>query len=239
MPAAPSRREASDSPRSRAWALDTAPEVVRPLTRLAVKIFDVPSAAISLIDRERQWFKSRQGLEVCETPRGVSFCSHGILSDTALVVPDATLDPRFSDSPLVTGETGIRFYAGWPLKARDGLRIGMFCVMDRRPRQLANDELAALQDLAMLAEDELGGARLSLAYAALGEQEAELADFFENAGDLILRTDLRTASPCQPRLPGGPGPYGRGPRPGHPDLFRHQSRPAAGQFSRARWRDCE
>ncbi|MBI5881966.1 MAG: PAS domain S-box protein [Elusimicrobia bacterium] len=170
--------------------LDTAPEErFDRMTRLAVKIFDTPFATISLIDSERQWFKSRQGLEVCETPRGISFCSHGILSDRPLVVPDATLDPRFADSPLVTGETGIRFYAGWPLKAPDGSRIGMFCVMDRRPRRLADDELAALQDLAMIAEDELGDARLNQAYAALAEQEAALADFFENAGDLILRSD--------------------------------------------------
>ncbi|MFA6318335.1 MAG: ATP-binding protein [Elusimicrobiota bacterium] len=158
------------------------------MTRLAVRFFDVPYAAISIIDKDRQWFKSEQGLGVKETPRDISFCGHAILCDSPLVVPDASRDPKFKDNPLVTGKLGIRFYAGVPLRAPDGLRVGMFCIMDRRPRRFPAGDLASLQDLAFIAQDELSDVRLNKAYAALSEREAELEDFIENAGDLILRS---------------------------------------------------
>ncbi|MBI5210510.1 MAG: PAS domain S-box protein [Elusimicrobia bacterium] len=168
--------------------LDTPPEErFDRLTRLAVKVFDVPFAMISIIDEKRQWFKSQQGLDVSETTRDISFCSHGILSDQALVVPDATLDPRFSDSPLVKGRLAIRFYAGWPIRTPDGHKVGMFCVMDRRPRSFGPGEVESLRDLAMVAEDEINDVRLNEAYRELRDREAELADFIENAADLIIR----------------------------------------------------
>ena len=92
--------------------LDTPPEErFDRLSRLAQRLFNVPIVLISLVDANRQWFKSRQGLSVSETPRDISFCSHAILHEDALVIPDTTLDPRFLDNPLVTGEPSIRFYA--------------------------------------------------------------------------------------------------------------------------------
>ena len=101
--------------------LDSAPEErFDRLTRMARRMFDVPISLVSLVDAERQWFKSKQGLEVEEGPRETSFCGHAILGDTTLIVPDALEDERFFDNPLVTGEPNIRFYAGVPLRAIDG-----------------------------------------------------------------------------------------------------------------------
>ena len=125
------------------------------LTRIAQRVFDVPIALVSLLDRNRQWFKSRQGLGAMETPRRISFCSHAIHSDEAFVIPDATRDARFADNPLVTGPPHIRFYAGQPLKANNGSRVGTLCVIDTKPRQLSQVDLDLLRDLAALIEIEL------------------------------------------------------------------------------------
>jgi len=94
------------------------------LTRLAKRVLGVPIALVSLVDTNRQWFKSKQGLEATETPRDISFCGHAILGDEILVIEDATRDERFHDNPLVTGEPGIRFYAGYPLEEADELMHG-------------------------------------------------------------------------------------------------------------------
>jgi len=94
------------------------------LARIAQRHFGVDIALVSLIDTERQWFKSRQGLDVCETHRDVSFCGHAILKEEVLCIPDALEDPRFADNPLVTGAPHIRFYAGAPVHAPNGQRIG-------------------------------------------------------------------------------------------------------------------
>jgi ribonuclease BN (tRNA processing enzyme)/DNA-binding response OmpR family regulator len=125
------------------------------LTRLASRLLDVPIALISLVDSDRQWFKAAHGMEASMTPRERSFCAHAILEPDGLVVADAHLDARFADNPLVTGESHIRFYAGQPLRAPDGSAVGTLCVLDRRPRQLAEQDLAALRDLAALAQEEL------------------------------------------------------------------------------------
>ncbi len=125
------------------------------LTRLAMTLFDVPIALISLVDSHRQWFKSRQGIEACETGRDVSFCGHAILGTDILHVPNALEDPRFADNPLVTAEPDIRFYAGAPLSTPDGYRVGTLCLIDRRPRRLTGDQLASLRDLADSVQDEL------------------------------------------------------------------------------------
>jgi GAF domain-containing protein len=125
------------------------------ITRLAAALFDVEMAAVSLIDTERQWFKSSVGLGVRQTPRDASFCGHAILGDDVMVVPDALLDARFADSPLVTGHPHVRFYAGAPLRLPDGSRIGMLCLMDRRPRDLSDTDRARLRDMAGLVEREL------------------------------------------------------------------------------------
>ncbi|MBN1379582.1 MAG: sensor domain-containing diguanylate cyclase [Gammaproteobacteria bacterium] len=135
--------------------LDTDPEErFDRYTRLAKKIFKVPISLISLIDQDRQWFKARLGLEATETPREVSFCGHAILGDETFVIKDAKADKRFADNPLVTQDPNIRFYAGRPIKAPDGNRIGTLCVIDQTPRDFDEEDLAALDDLAQLVESE-------------------------------------------------------------------------------------
>ena len=125
------------------------------ITRLAVRLFDVPIALISLVDAQRQWFKSRAGLATLETPREQSFCAHAILLSQPLVVPDALLDDRFADNPLVTGPPRVRFYAGRRITAPDGSPVGTLCLIDHRPRAFGEAQLQALSDLAALAEREL------------------------------------------------------------------------------------
>jgi GAF domain-containing protein len=115
--------------------LDTPKEVsFDALTRLAARIFGVHIALVSLVDEDRQWFKSAYGLEAEQTPRDQAFCTYAIMDDDPLIVLDATLDDRFRDNPLVTGAPGIRFYAGAPLITPDNYRIGTFCIIDTKPR---------------------------------------------------------------------------------------------------------
>ncbi|MEA5416122.1 sensor domain-containing diguanylate cyclase [Synechococcus sp. BA-132 BA5] len=118
------------------------------ITRLASQMLGVPTALISLVDRQRQWFLSRVGLEATETPRDLAFCAHAICSDEVMVVNDATEDERFKDNPMVTGNPHIRFYAGVPLQTRSGFNLGTLCVISPQPRQLAAHEHQLLQDLA-------------------------------------------------------------------------------------------
>src|SRR5689334_6142536 len=101
------------------------------IIRTATRLFDVPIALISLVDTNRQWFKSLLGLSVSETPRSISFCAYTILGADMLVIPDMLDDPRFADHPWVAGTLHIRFYAGCPLSAPDGSRVGTLCIMDR------------------------------------------------------------------------------------------------------------
>jgi PAS domain S-box-containing protein len=119
------------------------------LTQLAARSCEVPIALISLVDTERQWFKSCIGLPgTTETSRDAAFCAHAVLNHAVMVVPDAALDPRFADNPLVTGEPHIRFYAGAPLEMPSGERLGTLCVIDRQARALSDSQLHDLQDLA-------------------------------------------------------------------------------------------
>lgn len=142
--------------------LDTSPEErFDRLTRLAKRLFGVPIALISLVDEERQWFKSAQGLEVTETPRNISFCGHAILGDEMFMVADAGLDPRFADNPLVTGNPKIRFYAGFPLTVPNGSKLGTLCLLDREPRVLNADDRDLLEDLAKMAEQEIAAVQLA------------------------------------------------------------------------------
>ena len=125
------------------------------ITRMARNMFDVPIALVSLVDENRQWFKSCCGLPVLETSRDISFCGHAILGEALFVVEDASQDPRFSDNPLVTGEPHIRFYAGHPLAVGNGLKLGTLCIIDRKPRLFGQREMLLLSDLASMVESEL------------------------------------------------------------------------------------
>lgn len=137
--------------------LDTPPEpYFDHVTALAARLFEVKSALVSLVDTDRQWFKSRAGLDARETPREVSLCGHAILSDAPLVVLDARDDPRFSDNPLVAGDPNIRFYAGAPLITADGYRLGSLCIIDYQPRAAFSEpDRRTLADLAALVSAEL------------------------------------------------------------------------------------
>lgn len=129
--------------------LDTVPEeVFDDLTELAARICEAPIALITLVDEDRQWFKSRVGLTVRETSRDISFCGHAILQSDLFIIPDATKDKRFADSPLVTSDPKIRFYAGAPLVTPDGHALGTLCVIDKVPRELKPDQKTALRVLA-------------------------------------------------------------------------------------------
>jgi hypothetical protein len=135
--------------------LDTPPEErFDRFTRMATRLFNVPVSLISLVDENRQWFKSRTGVQIDETPRNLSFCAHAILEPRPLVVPDALLDERFATNPLVTGQPRIRFYAGVPLRIA-GEAIGTFCLIDTRPREPTAEDLRMLRDLGSLVEAEL------------------------------------------------------------------------------------
>ena len=136
--------------------LDTSPEEsFDRITRIATKVFDVPIAVISLVDDARQWFKSKQGVSVCETARDISFCTHAIEKDQPFIINDATSDPRFKDNPMVTGAPYIRFYAGIPIKSPRGYNLGTFCIIDTEPRQLSPDMLEILRDLTRVVVDEM------------------------------------------------------------------------------------
>ncbi len=132
------------------------------ITRMARNMFEVPISLISLVDEERQWFKSRCGLDAQETPRDISFCGHAILGEEIFVVEDAARDPRFADNPLVLGAPHIRFYAGSPLHIAGGYKVGTLCLIDRRPRQLDARERSLLTDLAGMVEHELAAIQLAI-----------------------------------------------------------------------------
>lgn len=170
--------------------LDTSPEErFDRITRIAQRILGVPIALVSLVDANRQWFKSFQGFDVTEAPRDISFCGHAILGNDIFIVPDALLDPRFADNPLVTGEPHIRFYAGQPLKASNGSNLGTLCVIDRKPRQLSLSDLDCLRDLGALIENELNSLGISAANIAIQDNENRLRAILDNVLDGIITID--------------------------------------------------
>lgn len=136
--------------------LDTEPEErFDRYTRIAAALFDVPVALVSLVDKDRQWFKSHHGTDATETPRNIAFCAHTILGSDILQVPDAHRDSRFADNPLVHGEHRLRFYAGMPLFIDGDIPVGTLCLIDHRARELDESQLDLLRDLGHLVEREL------------------------------------------------------------------------------------
>lgn len=125
------------------------------LTWLASHATSCPMALITLLSADRQWFKSRIGVQKRETARTLAFCSHALMQDGPFVVEDASSDVRFADNPLVTGSPHIRFYASYPVYASDGLALGAMCVLDTEPRRLREREMRALRELAAIASDEV------------------------------------------------------------------------------------
>ncbi len=125
------------------------------VTRIAQRYFGTDIVLVSIVDSDRQWFKSRQGLDATETPRDISFCGHAILGEDIFYVPNALEDPRFADNPLVTSPPNIRFYAGAPLHAPGGERVGTLCIIDDESRDLSAEDLSVLRDLADTVEAEL------------------------------------------------------------------------------------
>jgi signal transduction histidine kinase len=168
--------------------LDTTAEpIYDDLTALAAQICGTPIALISLVDADRQWFKSRVGLEVPKTPRELAFCAHAILAPTDLFeVEDASRDPRFAGNPLVTGAPDIRFYAGSPVLSEEGLPLGTLCVIDRAPRQLTDSQRTALRAVGRLASELLRDRRRDVRLAQL-QQELEQR-IRERTAELAART---------------------------------------------------
>ena len=164
------------------------------ITLLASFICDTPIALISLVDKDRQWFKSRVGLDIPETPRDIALCAHAILGDDVFEVPDATQDKRFTDNPVVTGDLHLRFYAGVPLKTSDDHNVGTLCVIDRKPRRLSESQRAALRALGRqimrLVELRKSTRMQADLRRKLISETALSRAIIEHAGAAIISTDL-------------------------------------------------
>jgi GAF domain-containing protein len=178
--------------------LDTKPEErFDDLTKLAALICGVPISLISLIDKDRQWFKSKYGLALEETPRAQAFCTHAIMQPEMFVVPDATQDERFARNPLVTGDLNIRFYAGAPLAARDGHLLGTICVIDHVPHTLTERQTQALEVLSrmVIANIELRSdlGELKAALAARDATEGPSGESASGLDEIMLRLREVTA----------------------------------------------
>lgn len=175
--------------------LDTPPEErFDRLTRMAKRMFGVPMVLVSLVDENRQWFKSAQGTAITETPRDISFCGHAILCNLpVLLVPDALQDERFFDNPLVLNPPHVRFYAGWVLKAANGSKLGTLCLLDTQPRNLSPEDLQLMGDLAAIVEQEISTYQMATA--------DELTRLQNRRGFLALAEHalglaVRKATPC-------------------------------------------
>lgn len=170
--------------------LDTEPEAVfESMVQLASYICKTPIAAISLVDENRQWFKAIIGVDAKETPRDIAFCAHAILQDEPMVVPNALLDERFHDNPLVTDGPGIRFYAGVPLVTLSGLHLGTLCVIDTEAREIAQEQLDAIKTLA---DGVMAHLDLRLSHKEIRKYVDKLqlsATIFETASENIVLTD--------------------------------------------------
>ncbi|MGS2743523.1 PAS domain-containing protein [Halomonas sp. LS-001] len=162
------------------------------ITRIARQMFSVPIALVSLIDQDRQWFKSNQGLNANETPRNISFCGHAILTASPLIVENALEDARFADNPLVVGPPDIRFYAGVPLHTSSGYRIGTLCLIDTQPRSLSSEQIDMLEDLAATVEelihaDEASQTSCSALESELVASRDQMASIIDNMPGVTYR----------------------------------------------------
>ncbi|NEX60004.1 ATP-binding protein [Noviherbaspirillum galbum] len=171
--------------------LDTPPEErFDRITRIARDMFGVRMALINLVDADRQWSKSRLGLDAPEVPRIMSFCSHAILQDDIFLIQDASLDPRFADNAFVAGDPGIRFYAGKPLHSLDGKKVGTLCLLDTRPHTLTDEERGKLTSLSAWAEREVNAYISDADAARRWEYKLRLAHVLEHAIEGVLSISL-------------------------------------------------
>lgn len=131
------------------------------VTRMAKRMFGVEISLVSLVDEDRQWFKSAQGIDASETSRETSFCGHAINQDGLFIIPNAVEDVRFFDNPLVTEAPNIRFYAGYPLKLRQGINLGTLCLIDSKPKHLNEEDKQLLNDLGAMIEQEIRSIQLA------------------------------------------------------------------------------
>ncbi|MEO5334504.1 MAG: PAS domain S-box protein [Magnetococcus sp. YQC-5] len=189
--------------------LDTPPEErFDRLTRIAQYTLKVPIVLISLIDENRQWFKSRQGLDAIETHRDISFCGHAIHGSEILCVPDALQDFRFADNPLVCQAPNIRFYAGAPLEVTPGQRVGTLCVIDSKPRELTAEQAAILTDLAGCVVAELRAVEVFKLAQQLRDLEAHWRTLLDTLVLGVVTIDARgtikTVNPATERMLGYP-----------------------------------
>lgn len=197
--------------------LDTEPEErFDCITRIAQRAFRIPIALVSLIDAERQWFKSRQGLCACETSRDISFCGHAILDGVPLIVSNALDDPRFLDNPLVVGAPHIRFYAGVPLTVLNHYRVGTLCLIDRAPRTFSTNDKLLLGDLAQLVQQELAAGKTSVLEELQQRNEemhllSGLSDFLQASLNLAEAFEVRSSAsswdPCSQAVRAGCSPF--------------------------------
>ncbi|MEM7516746.1 MAG: EAL domain-containing protein, partial [Planctomycetota bacterium] len=157
-------------------------------TSLAASLFDVPMAVVSLVDRDRQWFKSGHGLEACETTRDVSFCGHTIQENEVMIIPDAAKDERFTGNPLVTGELNIQSYAGAILRGPRGHAVGTLCILDTKPREYSTFEIKKLTEMAVLVQEEL---EREARFERLRE-DVEYREMFDSRSGLPNQNHTRT-----------------------------------------------
>jgi PAS domain S-box-containing protein len=161
------------------------------ITRIAQRLFDVPIVLVSLIDQDRQWSKSAQGLVTSGITRDISFCSYAIHASDIFVVENTLIDPRFAGNPLVTAAPNIRFYAGAPLATAGGFRIGALCLIDSKPRSFSTTDRLALRDLADWVQEEMGRRDEERFRNASQEQEAFLRAILNMVVDGIITIDER------------------------------------------------
>jgi len=177
--------------------LDTEPErSFDVITRLASEVLGVPIAVVSLVDKNRQWFKSCVGFDAKETPRDYAFCAHAILSEEVTVVEDARLDERFRDNPAVTGPPYVRFYAGMPIKGGGAFNLGTLCVVSLEPKQISKKDLDLLKDLASLVDGELA-LRRALKQRIMDQKSLVHAEKMASIGSLAAGIAHEINTPMQ------------------------------------------